>query len=1232
MIRRLLFILFLYTLLVWIAAAYLHTGDVHTLVNQGLLWTGIGVALLLLWLIFERVFRWWQVRRAARAAKPVQAVAAGPQAHPDDLAFLALLREAEQRLAQAPVAPGARPSRLFDFPIYLVLGPERGGKTSILQNSGIEPALLAGQVASGGSAIMSTRLANLWIAQQSLFIEIGGKIFGGEARRFGELLTNLTPHVKQPLWSRLLKPTPAPDLRGVILVFDAQKFTGTPEPSELDRYAQQIRERLFSAAAVFGPDLPVYTVFTRVDGLRYFPEFFGRLADAEAGQVFGVLRASAAKDPAQDRIWAEAETKRLNQQFSSLFLRLSDRRLLALAQETKHEARSAIYEFPREFKRIRTHLVQFLIDVFKPDPLVPGPQLRGFFFSGTRKSERVAPPPADASSVYLGMRGPGPAADATQIFSPEMKTTYGKSAPEPGSGRQVEQWMFVTEFFGRILRSDRPVVARPITPLDRYRTVAVGVAAGVALLISLLWTVSWFGNFSLISQFQSSIGAVRRGNDLSTANLRALDELHREIVDLEKRAPIRLHWGLYTGDVLMDRARRAYFAQLRRLSLVDINEQLVSELQHASASSGGAGTALTYDRLKTHRTITALACPVDDRLVSRVLKTSATEAFPALTDEQKLLLNTQLDYYASELGKTNKPPVSLTEDKDAETAARSFLRQSGGLDQQLNGLLATVDRQVKTLAVADYADNYQAVLTGQAEIRGAFSKQGLSLFEDLVNKGNFGSGAEGCVMGEMAALGAGIQSAEVKRQLLSMYYQQYAAAWRSFLVSYKVIRYAGPDDAARRLRILAGPTSPLLAVVRMVAANTNFQLPKPGEPSWWDKGLQKAGLGSVVDNKNKAAKAADQVEQAIGVNTPGLTTADLARLFQPVAFTTPPAADRLVSDNNADYIKGLRGLDDSLDALGRASAADRATAIPQALAALTQAKGSETALADKFFDVGNQGLNKQLGDLLVQPIDLAATWIPINSGRSTAEGKNRDLAQFCKEMAPILSKYPFSASSQSDATLIDIAKAFSPTDGYVTKYIQQSGADLVVRKGPEFVPNPALQGMKVAPELLLFLNRAQELTDVLFAEGGMMQPKLRYVLRPVAGQNAPGQNIVVRLALDGKELSSQDPLQKTFYWPAPAGSTAGAEGTVQSGTFTTGFGRFEGLWGVFRLFQNADDRTFGAKTVQWSEIRGLGKSVVAQPLNPPVKVEFVEFPGGKDLFNPIFFESLQCPRKAVTVN
>jgi len=67
------------------------------------------------------------------------------------------------------------------------------------------------------------------------------------------------------------------------------------------------------------------------------------------------------------------------------------------------------------------------------------------------------------------------------------------------------------------------------------------------------------------------------------------------------------------------------------------------------------------------------------------------------------------------------------------------------------------------------------------------------------------------------------------------------------------------------------------------------------------------------------------------------------------------------------------------------------------------------------------------------------------------------------------------------------------------------------------------------------------------------------------------------------------------------------------------------------LFENADDRPLGAKVVQWSEIRGRG-GAVPQKINPPVKVEFVELPGGEDLFNPRFFDGLQCPKRAVTVN
>jgi type VI secretion system protein ImpL len=1221
-IRRLLFILFLYILLVWTIVAYLDFGDSRKLVSQGLLWTAVGIGVLLLWLILERVIGWLRTRQAQQAAKPASRAPQAVQMHEDDIALVSLLKEADQRLAQAPSAPGTRPSRALELPLYLIVGPERVGKTAVVQNSGIEPALLAGQVLEPGGPLASTRVANLWLAQQSLFMEVSGRVFNSDPARLSEFLGHLQSGAKAAGWRRWFQPPPQPvALRGVVLVFDSQKFAGTPEPSELSRSAQRIRERLDCIADMIGGDVPVYVLFTRIDGLRYFPEFFARLAEGEVAQVFGALTDDRRR--VEGGTWAQAATKQLNQYFQSLFLRLSDRRLQALAQESKPPQKPPIYEFPREFKRIRTHLVQFLVDIFKPDPLKAGPQLRGFFFAGIQRVERLAPAAAtDLKSTY---RPAVPAAEATQIFSAEMLTSFGKPSPDVSSAHLVDQWVFLKDFFQNVLRMDRPVVRRAATPskADQYYKFAAAAALVLALFLGVVWTISWSGNSRMTTEVERADARVQRqGTELTVSNLQALDRLRELLEDFERDNPLRLHWGLYTVDSLREIARRTYFERLKRLSLDPINARLVAYLAQAGTATHAEDTTLTYNRLKTHRTTTNLGCPVDRPTISKVLRTSVAEIFPDLGDEQSALLNRQLDFYVSQLGKQGKLPVALTEDAAAEEKARAYLRQASGLDQQLRGLLADLNRQFKPLVVSDFAERYRDVLNGPNEFAGAYTKPGLAAFQDLVAKGNFGSGEEACVMGESAALTQRALDMESKERLSSLYYRQYADAWREFLGSYSVIRYSSLDDAARRLNILAGPTSPLLGVVRLVAMNTSFPLPKPGEPSIFDKGLQKLGLGTT---KAKADKASDQVQHFI-VGDTRMTTGDLAKLFQPVSFTTPPETDRLVNDNDAEYVKGLRTLQQSLDALARASAAERMTAIPQARTALVQAHAARAALADKFLDVGNEGLNRQLADLLDQPIRLADPVIPQNTEAFSGGKKNAELAQFCKEMLPILSKYPFNPNSQVDATLNDVSKAFSPTDGLVWKYVEKSAADLAVRKGSEWIPNPALQGMKVAPELLIFLGRAQQLTNVFFAEGGMIQAKVKYVLRPV-----PGQTIAIRLTLDGSELSSQNPLQKTFYWPAPAGVMPGAVGTVEAGGLSTGFGRFDGLWGVFRLFQNADERPLGSHPVQWSEIRGRG-GAEPQKLTPPAKVEFVELPGGQDLFNPKFFDDLQCPKRAVIVN
>src|SRR6185436_21034886 len=76
--------------------------------------------------------------------------------------------------------------------------------------------------------------------------------------------------------------------------------------------------------------------------------------------------------------------------------------------------RPQIYEFPREFKRIRSPLVEFLNALSRPDPLRPGPLLRGYYLTGVREVEVAAM--VDPGATRPEWAPANLASDATQMF------------------------------------------------------------------------------------------------------------------------------------------------------------------------------------------------------------------------------------------------------------------------------------------------------------------------------------------------------------------------------------------------------------------------------------------------------------------------------------------------------------------------------------------------------------------------------------------------------------------------------------------------------------------------------------------------------------------------------------------------------------------------------------------------------------------------------------------------
>ena len=61
---------------------------------------------------------------------------------------------------------------------------------------------------------------------------------------------------------------------------------------------------------------------------------------------------------------------------------------------------------------------------------------------------------------------------------------------------------------------------------------------------------------------------------------------------------------------------------------------------------------------------------------------------------------------------------------------------------------------------------------------------------------------------------------------------------------------------------------------------------------------------------------------------------------------------------------------------------------------------------------------------------------------------------------------------------------------------------------------------------------------------------------------------------------------------------------------------------------DAEPRPLLSKTVEWKYSQvGDGRKDLIEP--SPVRLEIVQFPGGADVFNPKFYDGLQCPAKAV---
>ena len=151
-----------------------------------------------------------------------------------------------------------------------------------------------------------------------------------------------------------------------------------------------------------GINLPVYVLFTKMDRVPFFLEYVRNLSADDARQVVGA--SLPLSPPGSGRLRGTADRD------ADPGIRRSDRSLCdarpeLLAREHESALLPAVYEFPREFRKLRTALVGFLAELCRPSQLTVSPFLRGFYFSGIRPvivNEAAPAPRLSQESARVG--------------------------------------------------------------------------------------------------------------------------------------------------------------------------------------------------------------------------------------------------------------------------------------------------------------------------------------------------------------------------------------------------------------------------------------------------------------------------------------------------------------------------------------------------------------------------------------------------------------------------------------------------------------------------------------------------------------------------------------------------------------------------------------------------------------------------------------------------------------
>ncbi|MEM6292933.1 MAG: type VI secretion system membrane subunit TssM [Myxococcota bacterium] len=1110
------------------------------------------IVLVLVTVVLVKILRAKKAAKEIEKALAAQAAAQSASARPDLKAEVDAMQQeflkAVAALKTSKLGGGKKGAdALYALPWYMIIGPPGAGKSTALRNSGLRFPYSAGAVQGVGG----TRNCQWWMTNEAVILDTAGRYTTEEADRdewmgFLDLLKK--NRAKAPI-------------NGVLAAISLTDVSES-SPDDVLARAREIRARVDEVMSKLEMVVPVYVLFTKCDLLPGFVEMFNDLGQNDRGQIWGFTVPVSTK---------EKPTALFDDHFGELTQVVERRAMRRLAEERAESAKDKIFTFPQYFEPLRENLSLFVGELMAESIYTESPIFRGVYFtSGTQEGNPI-------DKIMNSM---------AEAFGVQPQMSFTQPQVEAKS-------YFLGDVFSKVIFPDKNVATRSAAHVKRQSLLGHGIAAGLfltAIGMAVLPVVSFKRNRDFMKGGEEAMGALAEHQESEHAGvdpieidkLAPLYRVERELDEHEADGvPVLMRMGMYQGGRFSDRVESLYVKTVREEVVQPLIAIEVRELKKFVATYLPLSDQPKPDEQEEFRA----------RLRTYLLLSGAYgEDEPGLDEEQRAWLADRLgtswadilermnltgdvsmmksvaDAYVDNLA---EDPENLLFERNTKLVkdVRKILKRTDQTQALLDELLRNVETADLTLNAVTASNT--ALKNDNRTIRGAYTRPA---WENEIRTNL--EAVLATAQGNEWVLGRTEEEAERSKEnqlvaLRSLYFENYISEWKGFLGAIYVV---APDDLLEAQKVFGDLTSGATPPLKRLCQNIDYHTTLLEEETATDKGAEMAegladkGMEQLEKKGGKKGKAAAALGKKLrkgGGNdaNPLLKNADdVKKAFEGLAAfgylpvpavpegqaAPPPPPVQL--DRYQEELKNVR---DALRAKIDHDDDDAASTLKNSV------KTALTTIDAVLNESDLKGWRPTLMRWLPPPFEAVQAMV----GK---EFKGVLAKNYCesvyKPMNDLLGRYPFSKNGRK-VKFKDFEALLHPEKGELWTYYGTALASRIPRKHGtfEFEKRGAKETIKYNPKVVKFLERADDLSRVMFPNGEMrVEFEISIDDNPAAA--------ITTFEVDGLKAEHKNGPRRFEKMEWPGEGDAGGKLVTRSKT-TRGAVELEGPWGFFELLE-----------------------------------------------------------------